>query len=359
MQNNDIWILVINAGSTSTKVAVYRGEEPILQESLGHPAEELGVFPDVWDQYAYRKGKILAWLAAKGFSLDRLTVIASRGGTVKPIPGGIYLIEEEMLADMKSKVYGNHATNVGSQIAFDLAVGLSIPAITVDPPVTDEMIPLARYSGLPQIERQSSFHALSQKATARKLAAMLGRPYEALNLVVIHLGGGISVGAHQLGRVIDVNNALDGDGPFSPERAGSLPTGALIALCFSGRYTQAEMMRLICGRGGLVAYLGTTDVPEIEGRILAGDEKAREVLAAMGFQVAKEIGAAAAVLAGRVDAMAFTGNLAKSERLMDGIRDRVSFIAPVYVFAGENEMEALAAAARRFIGGRESPRPYR
>ncbi len=353
-----IHILIINGGSTSTKVSVYSNDKPIINETLDHPREELNGFNDIWEQYDYRKSKIIDLLKKMDLPLDRFDVIAGRCGTIKPVAGGIYRINRAMLQDMKSKVYGNHPTNVVSQIAFDLGEQLSIPALTVDPPVTDEMSIPAKYTGIPQIRRQSSFHALNQKATARKVAEVLGKPHEQLNLIILHMGGGISVGAHQKGRVVDANNALNGDGPFSPERAGSLPTGELINLCFSGQYTREEMHQLICGKGGLTAYLGTTDILEIEKRICSGDKKAREVFEAMGYQVAKEVGAAAAVLDGKVDAIAFTGNLSNSKRLVDIIKKKTAFIAPFYLFPGENEMEALASGVLKFMKGEEQALGY-
>lgn len=353
-----IYILVLNGGSTSTKVAVYGNDESIISETLGHSRGELEGFGDTWDQYGYRKAKIIALLQEKDFPMGRIHVIACRGGTMRPVLGGIYRIDREMLDDMKSKVYGDHPTNVVARIAFHLAGQLKIPVITVDPPVTDEMSLPAKYSGLPQIKRQSSFHALNQKATARKTAKQLGKAYEQLNLIVLHLGGGISVGAHRKGRVVDVNNALNGDGPFSPERAGSLPSGALIDLCFSGRYTREQMHKLICGRGGVTAYLGTTDILAVEKRIRTGDKKAAQVFEAMAYQVAKEVGAAAAVLDGSVDAIVLTGSLANSRGLVDIIEKKTAFIAPIYLFPGENEMEALASGALRFMKGEEQALKY-
>jgi len=353
-----IYILIVNGGSTSTKVSVYQDEKPILNQTISHPQKELKKFHDIWEQYEYRKAAILDLLKQRNLSLERFDVIAGRCGTIKPVPGGIYRITPSMLRDMKSKVYGNHPANVVSQVAYDLAQRLNIPAITVDPPVTDEMSVPAKYTGLPQIKRQSSFHALNQKATARKAAKVLGKPYDQLNLIVLHLGGGISVGAHRKGRVVDANNALNGDGPFSPERAGSLPTGELINLCFSGEYTREEMHQLISSKGGLMAHLGTTDILEIEKRIHSGDEKAREVFEAMGYQVAKEVGAAAAVLDGKVDAIALTGNLANSRKLVDIIKKKTAFIAPFYLFPGENEMEALALGALKLIKGKEMALEY-
>jgi len=351
-------ILVINIGSTSTKLAVYKNREAVINEVIRHPGQELEVFHDTWDQYEYRKSIITGFLEQIDIPLQRFDVIACRGGTVKPVPGGIYRINAAMLQDMKSKAYGSHPTNLGSLIAFRLAQQLKIPAVTVDPPVTDEMSLLAKYSGIPQIERRSSFHALSQKSTGRKAAKILGKPYNQLNLIILHLGGGISVGAHQKGRIVDVNNALNGDGPFSPERAGSLPAGDLIDLCFSGKYTREDMHRLICGKGGIMAYLGTADILEAEQRINNGDEKAGQVFEAMGYQVAKEVGAAAVVLDGKVDAIAVTGQLVHSQRLVDILKRKIAFIAPIYLFPGENEMEALASGALRFIKGEEQAQEY-
>ena len=352
------FILVINEGSTSSKIAIYKDDEQIFRETIRYTRKELEVFHNVWEQYDSRKSGIIDALKRFNFPLNRLNVITSRGGTVKPIPGGIYYITLEMLNDIKSGHYGNHATNVGCQIAFDLAEELKIPAITLDPPVTDEMCELAKYSGLHHFKRRSSFHALSQKATARKVADKLGKPHTELNLIVSHLGGGISVGAHSNGQIIDVNNALDGDGPFSPERAGSLPAGDLIDLCFSGIYTRKQMHRLISGHGGLVSYLGASDVLEIEERIKSGDTKAKEVFEAMAYQVAKEIGAAAAILDGQVDAIALTGSLVYSQRLIEILTRKISFIAPIHLFPGENELASLAAGALRFMRGEEKAKIY-
>jgi butyrate kinase len=352
-------ILAINLGSTSTKVAVYEGEREVFKENLRHGGEELAKYPDIWDQAEFRKAAILTALEERGIERGSIAIIASRGGNTHPIPGGIYRINESMLVEMRSGKYGTHPTNVGGEIAFRLGAELGITVVTVDPPVTDELEDAARYSGVKEIPRVSSFHALSQKSTARKLAArVLGKRYEELNLIVAHLGGGISVGAHRNGRVIDVNNALDGDGPFSPERAGTVPAGDLIRMCCSGRYTESEMMRKIRGGGGLMSHLGTNDAQEVERRIERGDEEARGVYLAMAYRVAREIGAAAASLCGRVDLIALTGSLAYSDLFVSELRRYVSFIAPVEVDPGENEMRALAEGALRVLRGEEAAKEF-
>jgi butyrate kinase len=351
-------ILIVNLGSTSTKVGVFEGGSSLINESVSHPAEELKEFKSIFDQYGIRKEAILSTLEKHGVSLDGFDAIACRGGNTKPIPGGIYSICPEMLDDMKSGKFGQHPNIVGGIVTHDLGKEKNIPVLTMDPPTTDEFWPLARYSGIPQIKRQSSFHALNQKATARKISAQLGKRYDEVNLIVAHLGGGISVGAHRRGKVVDVNNALDGDGPFSPERAGSLPTGDLVRLCFSGDYSREEVLKLLQGGGGLVAYLGTTDGREIEGRIAAGDQEAAEVFEAMAYQVAKEIGACAAVLGGQVDAIALTGSLAYSKTLVGSLREKISFLAEIYLDPGENEMAALAEGALRYLGGIEALSVY-
>ncbi|MDR2908543.1 MAG: butyrate kinase [Oscillospiraceae bacterium] len=351
-------IAVINAGSTSTKLAVYKDAEQVLSTSLSHPAAELDAFATIWDQYDYRRGLIEGYFAEVLPDWRDVDIISVRGGNLRPVPGGVYRVEQAMFADMKSGLYGAHPCSVVSLIAYDLGNEHGVPVVTVDPPATDELCPWARYSGLPQIRRISSFHALSQKATARKECAKRAMVYEDSNLIVVHMGGGISVGAHQRGKIIDVNNALDGDGAFSGERAGSLPNGDLIRMCFSGQYTQQQMLRLVHGQGGLYAYLGTTDCLEIERRMESGDDYAREVLYAMAYQVSKEIGAAAAALKGEVEFIAFTGNLARSSYLMDWIGERVRFIAPIALWPGENEMQALADGALAYLRGEVALTPY-
>ena len=352
-------ILIINPGSTSTKIGIHCNGEMKVNVSVKHDDDELRKFPTIWDQYDFRREAIFKVLKENELTMGEIDAITCRGGNVRPLPGGIYQVCQKMIEDMKSGVFGGHPINVGGLVAFDLGNQFNIPVLTADPPMTDELCTSARYSGIPQIARQSSFHALNQKATARKIAAELGRKYQDVNLIVTHLGGGISVGAHRKGKIIDVNNALDGDGPFSPERAGSLPAGDLVKLCFSGDYTKAEVLKLLTGNGGLYAYLGTTNVIEIEKRIVAGDQKAAEVFEAMIYQVAKEIGASAAVLEGKVDAIALTGSLVYSQRLLESLTAKISFIAPIYLNPGENEMEALADAALRYFNKEEELSVYR
>ncbi|MGB4439458.1 MAG: butyrate kinase, partial [Sedimentibacter sp.] len=350
--------LILNLGSTSTKVAVYDSLNEIFKKSIQHSNEELSVFHSIWEQVEFRKGKIIDSLVENGFDLKDFNVIACRGGLVKPIPGGIYEVNEEMLKDMRSEVYGTHPASVGDIIAYELGREYNIPVITADMPVTDEMCNLARFSGMKELPRVSSFHALNQKRTARVIADRLRVSYNKLNLIVVHLGGGISVAAHEKGLVIDVNNALDGEGPFSPERAGTVPAGELIKMCFSGKYTEGEMIKKVKGNGGLMSYLGTNSGLEVEDRIKNGDKYALEVFEAMAYKVCKEIGAEAAALKGKVDAIVLTGSLAYSERLVNWIKDRVSFLAPIYLCPGENEMLSLAENAVRYLKCEVKPLKY-
>jgi butyrate kinase len=351
-------IMVLNLGSTSSKIAIYNGCTMVNTESVKHTAEVLAMFNSVWDQLDYRKDCLLGVIDRWKVAIEDIDVIACRGGCIKPVPSGIYKINKAMIADIKSGTYGIHPTGLGNIIAFNLGNQFNIPALTVDTPATDELCEEARFSGIPQVTRVSSFHALNQKATARKIASEIGRNYEDLNMIVAHLGGGISVGAHLKGKIVDANNALNGDGPFSPERAGSLPAGDLVALCFSGKYTEVEMKKLLTGRGGLMAYLNTTDAQEVENRISRGDKRAEQVYNAMIYQIAKEIGACAAVLDGEVDAIALTGSLAYSEHLVSRLMNKISFIATVYLNPGENEMQALAEGALRYYSGAEQLSEY-
>jgi len=358
MDGKTINLLILNPGSTSTKVGVYQDETPVFVETLRHDAETIGQFKNIWEQYAFRKSAIAGVVRAKGWDFKQFTAIVSRGGIFKPIPSGVYDINQAMLDDAQSGIYGQHISSVGCQIAFDMGRELGIPAFMIDPPCCDELCDEARYTGLPQLKRRSMYHALNQKAIGRRLAKELGLEYPALRAVIAHLGGGISVAAHFLGRVIDVNNALDGDGPYSPERAGSLPAGDLIRMCFSGEYSEAQMLKMVSGKGGLLAHLNTTDGQEIEARIVNGDIKAKAVVEAMAYQISKEIGAMAAVLKGDVQAIALTGGLAHWQRLVKMISGSVNFIAPVHVYPGENEIEALALGALRALRGEEPVLKY-
>ncbi len=351
-------ILAINPGSTSTKIAVYDSDNEILATTISHSTAEIGRFKDIFSQYDFRKNLIVTALNENSFDLARLSAVVGRGGLLRPVAGGTYLVNDRLLQDLRDGVYGEHASNLGGIIAYEIAKCLDIPAYIVDPVVVDELEPIARISGIPEIERRSIFHALNQKAVARKHAESLGKKYEDLNLIVAHMGGGISVGAHHRGRVIDVTNALDGDGAFSPERAGGVPVGDLVRFCLSGKYDAGFIKKRVTGNGGLTAYLQTNDAREIEKMIDSGDNKADLVYRAMGYQVAKDIGAAAAVLKGAVDGILLTGGLAYSDRLVTLIKEHINFISEVYISPGEDEMEALAMGAFRALTSEENVKTY-
>lgn len=351
-------ILVINPGSTSTKIAIYDGENPVFETTIRHTTEELKGFSNIVEQFEFRKGVILKEISEKGFSINEINAIAARGGLLHPIESGTYRVNDDMVHDLMEARYGEHASNLGAPIAKRISDEFGIPAYIVDPVVIDEMIPLARYSGLKGIERKSIWHALNQKAVARRAAKDLGKSYEEVNLIVVHLGGGISIAAHRQGKTIDVNNALNGDGPFAPERAGGLPTISLVNLCLSGKYTFEEMKKLLSGKGGLVSHLGTNDAKVVENMVLQGDEYARLVYEAMAYQIAKTIGEMATVLEGKVDAIVLTGGIARSELLVNWIKDRVSWIAEVKVYPGEDEMRALAEGVLRVLRGEEQEKHY-
>ncbi|MCX7695210.1 MAG: butyrate kinase [Caloramator sp.] len=352
-------MLIINPGSTSTKIAVYDDLNPVFVETLRHSAEELAPYATIFDQYEFRKNVIIKAVEDKGIDLSTLNAVVGRGGLLKPIEGGTYSVNEKMLEDLKIGVQGQHASNLGGVIAFEIAKKYNIPSFIVDPVVVDEMQDVARISGMPEIERKSIFHALNQKAVAKRYAKEKGVKYEDLNLIVAHMGGGISVGAHKKGRVVDVNNALDGEGPFSPERSGGLPVGDLVKMCFSGKYTQDEIKKKITGKGGLVAYLGTNDGREVKKMMDEGNKEAELIYKAMAYQVSKEIGSCAAVLKGEVDAIILTGGLAYGEEYVSWIKERISFIAPVVVYPGEDEMLALAEGGLRVLKGEETAKEYK
>jgi butyrate kinase len=361
-------ILVINPGSTSTKVAAYEfidGDElPLFIQTLRHSAQEIAQYPHIADQYAFRRDAVLQLLNERGISLQSLDAVVGRGGILKPIPSGTYRVNETMLEEMRHPVEREHASNLGCIIANEIAERVGVPAFIVDPVSVDEFQPLARISGLPEIERRSLSHALNLKATCRRAAKDLGKPYQALNLIGVHLGGGISVSAHRKGQMIDVNQALDGTGPFSPERVGGLPIGDVVRMCYSVPpyedvcLTYDQMFKKLVGKGGLVAHLGTNDGAEIEKRVQAGDEHARLILEAMAYQIAKEIGLMATVLKGEVHAIVLTGGLAHNDTLNDWIVERTAWIAPVLIYAGEDEMLALAQGAWRVLSGEEDAKTY-
>ncbi|GET28349.1 butyrate kinase [Prolixibacter sp. SD074] len=355
----NIHILVINPGSTSTKIAVYEDVRCIFLKTLRHSKEELEQYKTVTEQYEFRKNAILEELKADRIDLNSMSAVIGRGGLTYPLESGVYEINERMVEHCKIGISGMHASNLGSMIAYELAK--EIPnslALTADPVVTDEMNDIARVSGHPNFERRSIFHALNQKAVARQHAAKLGRLYSDMNLIVVHLGGGVSIGAHNNGRVVDANNALDGEGPFSPERSGTLPAGQLVDMCFSNKYTKEEIKRMITGEGGFVAYLGTNDARDVEMAVNEGDERAIFYHNALAYQVSKAIGEMATVLKGRVDGILITGGMAYDKTLMSLIRERVDFISQVYIYPGQDEMKALAMNALNVARGEAKVRVY-
>ena len=351
-------ILIVNPGSTSTKIGLFENETPIFEKVLRHSIEEIDGFEKVSDQYDFRMKIIMDALNESDVAVEDLAAICGMGGLVKPIPSGTYVVNDAMVKDLKSGQYGDHASNLGGLIAHAIGTKIGKPAFIVDPVVVDEMLDISRISGNPAIERRSIFHALNQKATARQYAEEVGKSYEDLNLVVVHMGGGISIGAHAKGQVIDCNNALDGDGPFTPERSGGLPSGDLAALCFSGKYTHAEIKALIKGKGGMVGYFGTNNMMEL-GERAEKEPEVKLVLDALALQVSKEIAALSTPLCGQVDAIILTGGIAYSDYITGEIEKRVSFIAPVKRYPGENELTALNLGALRVLRGEEKGKEYR
>ncbi|TWG84377.1 butyrate kinase [Bacillus subtilis J27] len=359
MLHDEKRILTINPGSTSTKIGVFHNERSIFEKTLRHNIEELQRFDRIIDQYEFRKNHILETLHEQGINISKFDAVCARGGLLRPIEGGTYVVNDEMIEDLKSGYAGQHASNLGGIIAREIADGLNIPSYIVDPVVVDEMSVLAKVSGMPEIERKSIFHALNQKAVARKAAASLAKRYENMKMIITHMGGGITIGVHDRGRVVDVNNGLHGEGPFSPERAGTVPAGDLVDLCFSGEYTKEEIMKKLVGTGGLLGYLGTNDAVKVEQMIQGGDEKARFIYDAMAYQVAKEIGAASAALKGEVEAIVLTGGLAYGKSFVSAIRSYIDWISDVLVYPGENELQSLAQGALRVLQGEEQSKQYR
>lgn len=352
-------ILTLNPGSTSTKIAVFHSNEQVFLKNIKHSSEDLDQFGTIPEQYEYRKNIIVNELAAAHVDIMAIEAIVGRGGLIKPIPSGVYEVNEALKDDLRKGILGQHASNLGGLIADELASMIpGAKAYIADPVVVDELEDVARYTGHPEFKRLSIFHALNQKAIGRMHALATGKKYEEMNLVIAHLGGGISVGAHKKGRVIDVNQALDGEGPFSPERSGTLPAGDLVRLCFSGKFSEKEILKMITGKGGFVAYLGTNSAYEVEQRINSGDETAKKVQDAMAYQVAKEIGAMAVVMECNIDAILITGGIAYNKDFVTSIKNKVGHIAPVGIYPGEDEMRALAMNGYMVLTGEITPLTY-
>lgn len=350
--------LVINPGSTSTKVGVFEDETLLFEETLRHPTEEIAKYASVIDQKDFRKEIILDFLKEKNCDPKSLDVIVGRGGLLKPIPGGTYAVSDALLADLEKGVQGQHASNLGGILAQEIGDKLGVPSYIVDPVVVDELTDKARLSGMPELPRRSIFHALNQKAVARRYAKEHGTRYEDLNLIVIHMGGGVSVGAHDHGKVVDVNNILDGEGCFSPERSGTVPVGDLVKMCFSGKYTQQEIYKKICGNGGFNAYLHTNDARVVEKMVKEGSAEAKLVQDAFYYQIAKDAGAMAAVLCGKVDQIILTGGIAYDPYTLEVLQKYLGFIAPITVYPGEDELLALCQGALRVVTGEEKAKEY-
>jgi len=353
-------ILAINPGSTSTKIAVYESVNPIFLKNIKHSQEKLTEFEKITDQFSFRKNLILHQLEEAEMDLNSIQVIVGRGGLMKPIESRVFAVNEKLIRDLRECTYGGHASNLGGLIADDIAKSLPYAkAYIANPVVVDELEDIARFTGHPLFKRRSIFHALNQKAVARQHAKSIMREYEDLNLIVVHLGGGITVGAHRKGRVIDVNQGLDGEGPFSPERSGTLPVGDLVRVCFSGKHTEKEVLSMIVGKGGLVAYLYTNSAYDAEAIAFEGDERASLILQAMAYQVAKDIGAMSTVLRGEIDGILITGGVANSRWFVDLIIERVKHIAPTHIYPGEDEMRALAFNGLRILKGETAAKEYR
>ncbi|MBP3909937.1 MAG: butyrate kinase [Niameybacter sp.] len=344
-------ILTINPGSTSTKIALFKDNELEFEQVLRHPAEELNQFSKLIDQYEYRKEKIINFLEEKNITLKDLDAISCRGGLIGPIPSGTYTINDSLFTRLSTDVV--HASNLAGIIGYNLSKELGIPSYITDPVTVDEMAPIAKVTGIPGIERKSKFHALNQKAIARRAAKQLNRKYDESNFIIIHIGGGISIGAHEKGKVIDVNNVIDGDGPMAPTRAGSIPVEAVIDLCFSGKYTRTELKEYVSQRAGLTDYLGTSDVRDVQEMMEQGNEQAKMLYEAMAYQICKNVGAMATVLKGKIDAIVVTGGVAYSKQFIRLLKERIDFLGEVIVIPGEEEMLALAEGALRVLTGEE------
>lgn len=351
-------ILIINPGSTSTKIGVYEDEKELFEETLRHSTEEIAKYASIYEQKGFRKEVILDILKEKNFDMKSLSAVVGRGGMLKPMVSGTYAVSDELVADLKEAKYGQHASNLGGLLAREIGDELGVPSFIVDPVVVDELTDVARLSGVPEIPRKSTFHALNQKAVAKRYAKEVGKSYEDLNLIVVHMGGGVSVGAHSDGKVIDVNNALDGDGAFSPERAGGVPAGDLVRLCFSGKYTQQEIYKKLVGNGGLNAYANTNDMRDILKMMEDGDKKAQLLFDGFIYQVCKDVGAMSTVLKGKVDRIILTGGIAYSPVVVKAITERVSWISDLTIYGGEDELLALTQGALRVLNKEEEAKVY-
>ena len=352
-------VLAINPGSTSTKIAVFEGMSPVFIQTLQHSKADLAQFDLITDQFSFRKNLILEQLEDAEIPLSSINVVMGRGGLLKPVESGVFAVNQKMVDDLRNCTYGEHASNLGGLIAYDIARDLpETDAYIANPVVVDELCDFARLSGHPLLPRRSIFHALNQKAVARDHAKQILKKYEDLNLIVVHLGGGVTVGAHKKGKVVDVNQGLDGDGPYSPERSGTLPVGDLVRLCFSGKYDMKQIMKMIKGEGGLVAYLGTNSAREVEERAAAGDDYAKLIYDGMAYQVSKEVGAMAAVLDFNVDGILITGGIAHGKYFVNQIISQVHRLAPVHVYPGEDEMKALAMNGLRVLKGETEAKVY-
>lgn len=352
------YMLIINPGSTSTKMALFDGHLERSSETIRHDPAELGKFDNVADQFDFRMQAIDAWIDSLDTPMSELSAVVGRGAPVKPLEGGAYAISDQLIDDLKTMRYSNHASNLGALIAHHLGERFGVPSLISDPITVDNFTDIARISGVPEIERKCRVHALNIKEVSRREAAKIGRKLDEVNYVTVHMGGGVSVASLEKGRVVDVNDALLGMGPFSPDRAGALPIGGLVKLCYSGTFSEKELTAKLSKQSGLVAYLGKADLREVEAMIDAGDEKALLYFNAMAYQIAKEIGSAATVLKGDFEAIILTGGMANSKRLVTEIRTYIDYLGSVIVVPGEFEMEALAAAGVRFLNGDEQLKEY-
>lgn len=350
-------ILAVNVGSTSTKIGLFKETLPIITETITYSSDDLAQYEGLREQLPRREEDLYAFLRSHDVNLQEIDIVISRGGLGRPGPAGAYQITDSMCEDLLEGKYGKHPSALGPAMARDMSQKLEIPAIVMDPPSTDEFQALARITGLPEIERKSAFHALNQKAAARRAAAALGKKYDHINFVVAHLGGGITIGAHKKGLVIDCTHGLS-EGPFTPERAGSLPTLDLIELAVSGTSDSGSLHKKMVGQGGLMAYLGTSDARQVQDMVRNGDKQAELIYHAMAYQVAKDIGSMYAVLKGNVQGIVLTGGLAQSELFTRWIEEWISALAPVFVYPGEDEMLAMAEGAVRVLRGEEVLKQY-